>query len=88
MPCEFAVPEPPPGQQIDPNRVNLVFVPKTEEPLLVLRSSTADCDEGWYFSADSKTVVLCEKTCDRAQADADSSLELFFGCTADEVLIR
>jgi hypothetical protein len=83
--CEYALPAPPPDEQLDPERFNVVFTPGDGETLLVLRNSDADCDEGWTYAPDGDSVILCEQTCEQVQADPQARLELLFGC-ATEVL--
>jgi hypothetical protein len=75
--CTYDVPEPPDGQTIDPNLVNLIVTTSTGDAQLVLPDNNGDCSEGWQLSGDQ--IVLCEGTCSRVQADG-GSLQLLFGC--------
>jgi hypothetical protein len=81
--CDYLLPAPPPDQTLDPDRVNVVYTPGVGDPLLVLRSSAADCTAGWRYSADGTRIVLCSDTCDTALADPDARLELMFGCATE-----
>lgn len=75
--CTYDVPEPPAGETIDPNRVNLIVTTSTGVSQLVLPDNNGDCSEGWQLVGDQ--VVLCEGTCSRVQSDG-AALELLFGC--------
>jgi len=75
--CTYDVPEPPAGQTIDPNLVNLIVTTSSGTSQLVLPDSNGDCTEGWQLSGNQ--VVLCDGTCSRVQADG-AALQLLFGC--------
>ena len=85
--CEYGLPEPPPGEELNAGAVNVVYTTGGGEELLVLPNGADDCQEGWQYSEDGTQVVLCEQTCDEVLADADARLELMFGC-ATGVLIE
>lgn len=76
--CSYMVPEPPRGQSLDLDKVNVILTRGTEYSL-VLRASASDCTSGWYL--DNQTnIVLCRDTCAQVRKDELSSLELRFGC--------
>jgi hypothetical protein len=77
--CSYGIPEPPPGETVDPNAVNLVIQPGAGGNVLLLRANGPSCQEGWYYDAEGN-VALCQNSCDRAQSDNQASLRLFFGC--------
>jgi hypothetical protein len=82
--CTYDVPEPPEGEVIDPNLVNLIVTTSTGDAQLVLPDANGDCSEGWQLTGNQ--VVLCEGTCSRVQSDG-ASLQLLFGCeTGGEVV--
>lgn len=80
--CTYDVPEPPPGQTIDPALVNLIVTSSAGSSQLVLQDSMGDCAEGWRLMGNQ--VVLCDGTCSRVQADG-ASLQLLFGCESGSV---
>jgi hypothetical protein len=80
--CVYEIPEPPPGQSIDPALVNLVVTTSTGDSQLVLQDATGDCSEGWRL--EGQQVVLCDGTCSRVQSDG-GSLQLLFGCESGSV---
>ena len=73
----YDIPDPPAGQTIDPNLVNLIVTTSSGASQLVLPDSNGDCTEGWQLSGNQ--VVLCDGTCSRVQADG-AALQLLFGC--------
>jgi hypothetical protein len=81
--CEYTLPQPPSGQTLSPDEVNVVYTQGDSTQLLVLRSSDADCEEGWTYSADGLEVVLCSQTCHQVQNDPGARLELMFGCASE-----
>jgi hypothetical protein len=78
--CSYSLPPPPSGERIDPNAVNAVLTTSNGQQILILRSSSASCKEGWYYSADGMKVNLCSTTCDQLKADSGARFELLFGC--------
>jgi hypothetical protein len=83
--CTYVVPAPPPGQEIDMSKVNLI-VTAGGESQLVLPDDMGDCSEGWQVNGDGQ-IVLCEGTCQRVQQDGSASVRLLFGCAAGVVPI-
>jgi len=77
--CAYDIPEPPSGQVLDPDRVNVLFTPRGGTPELVGKSPAGSCREGWQYSDDGAQVLLCESTCDRVKA-SEGQLSLEFGC--------
>ena len=82
--CTYDIPEPPDGETIDPNLVNLIVTTSSGASQLVLPDANGDCDEGWRLSGDQ--VVLCDGTCSRVQSDG-ASLQLLFGCETGGVVV-
>jgi hypothetical protein len=78
--CQYNVPEPPPGQQLNLNAVNLVYTNGQGQQFLVLRNSADPCQDGWNYSPDQTQVRLCDNTCALVKADPLAALDLLFGC--------
>jgi hypothetical protein len=78
--CDYTLPEPPEGQELDLQNINIVLTaPGTGEQTLVLLDAAGEgCDEGWYLS--DNRVHLCEQTCDQVLATTGTSLKIHFGC--------
>ena len=88
--CEFVVPEPPEGQAIDRDKVNVYLQNDSDDPILIrgVDSETAcGVDNGWYYGEDAEgqpTVQLCPTTCtiaeDAYHEDPSTAIEVQFGC--------
>jgi hypothetical protein len=80
--CEYPIPPPPAGQMLDPDRVNVLYTPgpSAATETVPRDPSPSACGEGWQYSADGTSIVLCGAACARAQSDVGSSVELLFGC--------
>ncbi len=81
--CSYSYPQPPPGETIDPTRVNLIVTTSSGETQLVMPDQTGECTEGWQIVGDQ--IVLCDGTCSRVQNDPGASLQLLFGCATGVV---
>jgi hypothetical protein len=77
-PCTFSYAEPPDGQEIDPDKIN-VLISRNGEDTLVVRDDSGDCGEGWQLTADDQ-ILLCPDTCAGVQADPGTSVDVTFGC--------
>jgi uncharacterized protein YegL len=84
--CEFEIPPPPDGQELDPDEVNFSYTPKgTGMPKILLRADNLDaCNNqpGWYYdNANAPTkIILCPASCATVQADTKAKVEALFGC--------
>jgi hypothetical protein len=76
--CDYAIPEPPSGREVDQERVNVQFSTGDGTVEDLLFSADPNCVDGWTYAGDR--VQLCSATCLRAQADSKSGLSLLFGC--------
>lgn len=81
--CEYKVPAPPTGQQLDVNSVNVQFTPKAGAPVTL--SYNKDCSaagEGWRYDDPSSPtkIQICKATCDTVKADLGAKLDIVIGC--------
>lgn len=81
--CDFALPQPEAGKELDPKKVNVNYTPggsSTAETLDYSPECTAT--QGWrYDNADNPTrIQLCGDACTRAKADTSGKIELVLGC--------
>ena len=86
--CEYPVPDPPAGETLDPNKVNVVYTPSGSAPETILRDETADCDggaDGWQWGPNHETIVLCGDACARVKAGSNATLDIEFGCEGEVV---
>ena len=85
LPCVFALPEPPPGESIDVDAVNVVFTPSGGVATTIARvDSASECgaELGWYYDdpAAPAQIIVCPATC-ALFTSADGEVDLSFGCT-------
>jgi hypothetical protein len=87
LPCDLTIPEPPPGQNLNYNEVNVLFNRSGEiEPILY--AETVDrCDPatgGWYYDDinNPTRIVLCPQTCGTVTSQSvGNALRIGLGCT-------
>jgi hypothetical protein len=86
--CEFAIPKPAMGANLDFNQVNVrVKAGMTTEDLGYTKNA-AGCDPvkgGWYYDtdpavADPTRILLCDASCKKVQMTAGVSVDLRLGC--------
>jgi hypothetical protein len=82
--CDFAIPPPPPGLLLNPDRVQLVHTPVNSAPEEIPKlASSAVCARspsgGFYYDdpAQPRRIHVCPCTCARLAA---GRVELRFGC--------
>lgn len=86
--CEFDIPPPPNGKDLDPDQVNFSYTPQgVGTPKIVLRAKdAADCggDPGWYYDNNNAPtkIILCPASCATVQADATAKISVLFGCSS------
>jgi hypothetical protein len=79
--CEYPIPPPPDGQSLDPDRVNVLYTPSDGKTQTIPRDpSQSSCNQGWQYSSDASSIVLCGDACTAAQNDLGARVELLFGC--------
>jgi len=74
--CEYPV-NPPADGVLDPMKIN-VLVESGNQSTLLLRDDMGDCSEGWQIVGDK--VRLCGDSCDKANADANATISVIYGC--------
>lgn len=88
IPCQWQIPEPPMGEVLDPDYVNVEFIDidgGMAEPIYHVDDAGA-CDPvagGWYYddNAEPKNIILCPVSCEQVSAAAEGSeINLLFGC--------
>jgi hypothetical protein len=79
--CTYTIPEPPSGQVLDLERVNVEYTNGAGQKTPVgYNGTTGSCDEGWQFAQNNTQVVLCGSTCDQVKADPQARIDVAFGC--------
>jgi hypothetical protein len=87
LPCEYAIPLPPPDEVLDYNLVNVTFHdPELGGGLIFHVQEESDCDSeqaAWYYDnpMSPSAILLCEATCDYIMAaGAGARLDVAYGC--------
>lgn len=91
--CEYAIPESPdPTQQLDYDKVQVVYTPANGDPQEIPRArSAADCADseygGWYYdsTANPTRILVCPCTCSNFGA---GSVEIRLGCEPRPIVIE
>jgi hypothetical protein len=81
--CVLEVPEPPPGEELDPDSVRVVYDPGDgEDPVTFTRvDGSADCTaDGFILDEGAGTITLCPQACSLVQSDDDAHLRVVFDC--------
>jgi hypothetical protein len=85
MPCEYVIPEPPPGKMLPAGELDIVWTLADGSQKAFLLDDTGDCEEGWRYTADGRRIALCPQSCERIRAASNDHLEIFFRCTDNVV---
>jgi hypothetical protein len=87
MSCNYDVPPPPSGQQLDPNKVNMIFTRGANDYVMLLPNGSGTCEKGWSFTDSTNSVVqICGVTCALLQDNPTARLSILFGCKQDTSL--
>lgn len=88
MSCDFVLPPPPAGKQLDVQAVNVAFQAAGGPESILAYSSDCASGQGWrYDNITAPTrVQLCPATCDAARKDAKAKLTLAFGCRTNGIV--
>ncbi|HMA97257.1 MAG TPA: vWA domain-containing protein [Polyangiaceae bacterium] len=84
--CDYTVPAVGAKQEIDTNRVNMIYDDGAGSYSLVLPSKGAACEKGWQFTdASLKEIHVCPETCALLQNNPKAKVSLVFGCTQEQL---
>ncbi|MBI4705223.1 MAG: VWA domain-containing protein [Deltaproteobacteria bacterium] len=84
--CEFLMPDPGPGKQIEPDLVNVIYKSGPDGPPQIIGQvpSAGGCGPagGWYYDDPVKPtrIIFCEGTCAAVRADPNAKIEILLGC--------
>ncbi len=80
--CEFSVPPPPSGQELDPTAVNVVLAGQDGAERVLAYSKECTTADGWRYddAAKPSRILLCSAACDAARASSLGKVTLAFGC--------
>ncbi|HBQ19283.1 MAG: VWA domain-containing protein [Sandaracinaceae bacterium] len=86
IPCEYDIPDPPEGEELDLMRVNVRFRSSGGDSTVfpyVGGSDGADCTTpGWYYDdpAAPTRIILCPNACTQISGDAGGRVDVELGC--------
>lgn len=86
--CEFQIPEPAAGQNLNYFQVNVEFRNRATETQLFYVGDEASCDPisgGWYYDTDPSAreparIIVCPSNCSEFQSAAEASVQIELGC--------
>jgi hypothetical protein len=85
--CDFSLPPPPAGKQLDVEAVNVALTNGGGETIL---GYSNDCSNGQAWHYDNATaptrIQLCPAACDSARQDATAKLTIAFGCRTNGIV--
>lgn len=85
IPCELSIPQPPPGETLETNQVNVGVCDSAGQAITTYYVETPDqcatADGGWYYDDPSHPlrIMLCGPTCDTVSVPG-ASLYFTIGC--------
>jgi hypothetical protein len=91
LPCEYAIPAPPPGETLDPDKVNLEYSTPAAARTTIPRASNVDaCTNrvAWYYDNPSapKQLRMCPAACDAISSGGSVQIQL--GCATIPVVLQ
>jgi hypothetical protein len=78
--CTYQIPNPPAGQTINYNQVNVRITTAAGEQNVGKDDPSDSTCNGWQYSADMRQIVLCGEACDAIMNDPNPGLSVLFGC--------
>jgi hypothetical protein len=87
--CNWDIPEPPAGEKLDYERVNIRYTDMAGvQASLGKVPSEAECPKfqnGWYYDDDAAptTVIACPQSCTQMRASGVSKVEVVLGCKSE-----
>jgi hypothetical protein len=87
--CEWEIPDPPEGETLDPDKVNVEFIDGEGNSHIIGHIESAEqCDQvenGWYYDdPENPTMVyVCSQTCEWIQGDEGAQINVQFGCETE-----
>jgi hypothetical protein len=80
--CDFSIPPPPAGQELDPFAVNVVLQGEGGAEKILSYSKDCNSNEGWRYddAAAPTKILLCSSACEDARASSLGKVSIAFGC--------
>ncbi|MDI1478017.1 vWA domain-containing protein [Polyangium sp. y55x31] len=84
--CSYLIPQPPPGDDIDYNAINVEYTPESGISVVIPQvKSAADCPAAglaWYYDVPGapKQIIFCDATCTQVAKDTKAEIDVLVGC--------
>lgn len=80
--CDFSIPPPPAGQELDPYAVNIVLQQPDGSEKVLGYSKSCESADGWKYDDASapKRILLCNSACSDAKTSSLGKVSIAFGC--------
>ncbi|MDC3980240.1 vWA domain-containing protein [Polyangium jinanense] len=84
--CSYLIPQPPPGEDIDYNAINVEYTPESGISVIIPQvKSEAECPAAglaWYYDVPGapKQIILCDATCSQVAKDTKAEIDVLVGC--------
>jgi hypothetical protein len=91
IPCELKIPNPPDGEVLDYNKVNVTFSVAGSSSDIYFVDDPAMCDPqngGWHYDTQGgapSSIVLCPATCAVVETQLDAQIDIGLGCTTKRI---
>ncbi len=79
--CDFPVPQPPPGKELDPDSITIEYTPSggTGTTKFVQVADSSKCKPNAFY-IDGDTIQLCPETCTVVQGDDSAEVQILALC--------
>jgi hypothetical protein len=86
--CNIAVPAPPAGKKLDPEKVNVQFTGDGKPATSLKYGTECTGDTAWRYdnATAPKMIELCTDACSAIKGDAKGKLDVVFGCVKRDVV--
>lgn len=92
LPCEWQVPPPTEGEELDLEQVNLSLALDGQPAAFVSAvEKLDDCalapnGDGWHYDETKTKIVACPTTCDVITASSDTVVQILLGCKTEKFI--
>jgi hypothetical protein len=86
--CDFAIPTPPPGKELELDKVAVNYRPGDGSPeqTLLQAATPTDCGPDAFY-IDAGRIVICPEACGIVQSDANAHVDVLFTCEST-IIVR
>jgi uncharacterized protein YegL len=79
--CDYKIPDPPPGEELDKDKVNVVYAPEGKKEETLSYNPSCKGGTGWRYDDASRPtrILMCDSTCETLKA-VPGKVDVAFGC--------